>query len=137
MRPHVITLGTRDLKRARRFYEKGLGFKAASSQDNFVLYATGSAALALYPRKLLAEDATVSPEGSGFEGVTLGYNVKTKAEVAQILNKVAKAGGRVVKPAQDTFWGGHSGYFSDPDGHLWEAAWAPMFKFDKDGNLKL
>jgi uncharacterized protein len=138
MRPHIITLGYKDLKRSRRFYEQGLGFKASSaSQDDIVFYPTGGAVLALYPRKLLAKDAAVAPKGSGFAGITLAYNVKTKPEVAKILAKAAKAGGKIVKAAQDAVWGGHSGYFADPDGHLWEVAWNPFFKFDQNGNLKL
>jgi uncharacterized protein len=138
MRPHIITLGYKDLKRSRRFYERGLGFKASSaSQDDIVFYPTGGAVLALYPRKLLAKDAAVASKGSGFAGFTLAYNVGTRAEVARVLTKAAKAGGKIVRAAQDAVWGGHSGYFADPDGHLWEAAWNPFFKFDKNGNLKL
>jgi len=138
MRPHIITLGYSDLKRSRRFYERGLGFKASSaSQDDIVFYPTGGPVLALYPRTALAKDATISPKGSGFAGVSLAFNVASKGEVAKILGQAKKAGGRVVKSAQDVFWGGHSGYFRDPDGHLWEVAWNPFFKFDKNGNLKL
>jgi hypothetical protein len=138
MRPHIITLGYKDLKRSRRFYEQGLGFKASSaSQDAIVFYPTGGAVLALYPRTLLAEDAGLKSKGGGFAGVTLAYNVEKKKEVAKVLAAAAKAGGQVLKPAKDAFWGGHSGYFADPDGHLWEAAWNPFFKFDRNGNLKL
>jgi len=138
MRPHIVTLGYSDLKRSRRFYEKGLGFKASSaSQDDIVFYPTGGSVLALYPRTALAKDAGVSAKGSGFAGVSLAFNVASKAEVAKILALAKKAGGSVVKAAQDVFWGGHSGYFRDPDGHLWEVAWNPFFKFDRKGNLKL
>ncbi|HTA17021.1 MAG TPA: VOC family protein [bacterium] len=138
MRPHIITLGYKDLERSRRFYEQGLGFKASSaSQDDIVFYPTGGAVLALYPRKLLAKDAAVPPKGSGFAGLTLAYNVKTKAEVSTVLAKAAKAGGKITKVAEDAVWGGHSGYFADPDGNLWEVAWNPFFKFDQNGNLKL
>jgi uncharacterized protein len=138
MRPHIITLGCKDLKRSRRFYEKGLGFKRSSaSQDNIAFYSTGGVVLALYPWKLLAEDAQVTGKRSGFSGITLAHNVASKKQVSRILAKAVKAGGKVVKPAQDASWGGHSGYFADPDGHLWELAWNPFFKFDRNGNLKL
>jgi catechol 2,3-dioxygenase-like lactoylglutathione lyase family enzyme len=137
MRPHVITLGSKDLKRSRKFYEQ-LGFKASSaSQGDIVFFSTGGSVLALYPWASLAKDANVKAKGSGFAGVTLAFNVASKGEVAKALSKAEKAGGRILKSAQDVFWGGHSGYFADPDGHLWEVAWNPFFKFDKSGNLKL
>ncbi len=93
--------------------------------------------LALYPREKLAED--ISPDlrlsAGGFGGITLAHNTRTKDEVTTVLALAEKAGGRIVKPAQDVFWGGHSGYFSDPDGYYWEAAWVPMFTFDETGAL--
>ncbi|HTB22174.1 MAG TPA: VOC family protein [bacterium] len=138
MRPHIITLGYSDLKRSRHFYEKGMGFKASSaSKDGIVFYSTGASVLALYPRTSLAKDANVDAKGGGFSGVTLAFNVESKEEVAKILGLAAKAGGSEVKAAQDAFWGGHSGYFADPDGHLWEVAWNPFIAFDENGNLKL
>lgn len=138
MPPHIITLGYRNLERSRRFYEQGLGFKASSaSQGDIVFFSGGASVLALYPRKLLAKDARLSAKGSGFAGISLSMNVKSKGQVEKTLAKAAKAGGTVLKKAQDVFWGGHSGYFSDPDGHLWEVAWNPFFKFDAKGNLKL
>jgi uncharacterized glyoxalase superfamily protein PhnB len=85
----------------------------------------------------LAKDATVESKGNGFRGVTLAHNVPKKGEVAEVLKEAVKAGGKMVKPAQDVFWGGHRGYFADPDGHLWEVAWNPHFSFNKDGSLKL
>lgn len=138
MRPHVITLGYSELARSRRFYEEGLGFKAAqASQDDIVFYATGGAVLALYPRELLAEDARISADGTGFSGITLATNVERKEEVAEILGRAEHFGGKILKSAQDVFWGGHSGYFADPDGHLWEVAWNPYFEFDAQGNVAL
>jgi catechol 2,3-dioxygenase-like lactoylglutathione lyase family enzyme len=135
---HLVTLGVKDLERSRLFYEKGLGLKASrASQGEIVFFSTGGAVLALYPWKALAKDAGVFPKGSGFQGMTLAHNVEKKSRVAQVLRKVQAAGGKIVKPAQDAFWGGHSGYFTDPDGHLWEVAWNPHFPFAKDGSLKL
>lgn len=97
----------------------------------------GGVVLALYPVDELAKDAKANKEGSGFKGVTLAHNVETKADVAIALEQAEAAGGKIIKPAQDVFWGGHSGYFADPDGHFWEVAWNPHFSFAKDGSLKL
>ncbi len=95
--------------------------------------------LSLYPLKELAADISpeVQPAHAGFGGITLGHNVRTKAEVAAVLAKVERAGGRIIKPAQDVFWGGHSGYFTDPDGYYWEVAWSPAAPLDDDGFMKL
>lgn len=139
MKPHVsiVTLGVSDLARSRAFYEK-LGFCASSaSQGDIVFFQAGVLALALYPRTALAEDAMVPAEGGGFRGLTLAHNVRDKAEVAAVLEEAAGAGGTIAKPAQDVFWGGHSGYFADPDGHLWEVAHNPFFPLDDEGRLKL
>jgi catechol 2,3-dioxygenase-like lactoylglutathione lyase family enzyme len=137
-RLNIVTLGVSDLKRARKFYEDGLGWKASSaSQDNIAFFQLGGIVLALYPHNLLAEDATVQPAGSGFSGITLAQNVRKKEEVFAVLNTAEAAGGKIVKPAQDVFWGGHSGYFADPDGHLWEVAWNPHFHLNSYGEVEL
>lgn len=135
-RVSIITLGVSDLAQARAFYEK-LGFRASSaSQGDIVFFQAGGLALALYPRAALAEDATIAETGSGFRGVTLAHNVREKAQVAAVLAEADAAGGRIVKPAQDVFWGGHSGYFADPDGHLWEVAWNPHLPILADGSVR-
>lgn len=139
MKPRItlITLGTKNLARARAFYEK-MGFEASSaSSDDVVFFKSGGAVLALYPREKLAEDALTSPHGSGFSGIVLAHNVLRREDVAFVLQEAATAGGRVLKSAQDVFWGGHSGYFADPDGHLWEVAWNPHFKMNEDGEVEL
>ncbi len=134
----LITLGVADLVRALDFYEKGLKWKKSSaSTENLILFDLGGFELALYPRKLLAEDATVPEAGSGFSGITLSYNAKNEAEVDEVLSEVRKLGATVVKPAQKVFWGGYSGYFKDPDGHLIEVAYNPFWALDEDGNVKL
>ena len=84
--------------------------------------------IALFPREALAADANVSPQGTGFGGVTLAHNVGSKALVDAVMAEAAAAGATIVKPAQDVFWGGYNGYFADPDGFLWEIAWNPHFE---------
>ena len=133
----LVTLGVRDLPRARAFYEK-LGFKASSvSNENVTFFQCGALALGLFGWDALAEDAHVPAMGDGFRGVSLAQNVRTKEEVAKVLAEAEAAGGKVVKPAQDVFWGGPSGYFTDPDGHLWEVAWNEAFVIGADGSITL
>lgn len=134
----LVTLGVADMARARAFYE-GLGFRASSaSQDSVTFFQIGPLALGLFGRDALAADAG-APAGApgGFSGITLAQNVRTREAVAAVLAEAEAAGGRIVKPAEDVFWGGHSGYFADPDGHLWEVAWNPFFEIAADGALKL
>jgi len=131
----VITLGVTDLARARRFYCEGLGWKASSTSDEHVVFIDmGGVVLGLYPRNLLAEDATLTP-GTGFGGVTLAQNLGSKAEVDAALRDAVKAGATLLKPAADTFWGGYSGYFADPDGHPWEVAFNPFWGLDEAGRV--
>lgn len=123
----IITLGVADLERSVRFYRDGLGLPIRRWPDEVAFFLTGSTWLALYPRDLLAADACVPAEGSGFSGVTIAHNVREKEEVEALLRTAESAGATIVKPAQDVSWGGYHGYFADPDGHLWEVAWNPHF----------
>jgi uncharacterized glyoxalase superfamily protein PhnB len=133
----LITLGVTDLGRAVKFYEKGLKWKKSSaSTEQLVLFDLGGVGLALYPRELLAKDATVPEAGSGFEGITISCNTKNEAEVDQVLLEAEKAGATIVKQGQKVFWGGYRGYFKDPDGHLIEVAYNPFWELDKQGNIK-
>jgi catechol 2,3-dioxygenase-like lactoylglutathione lyase family enzyme len=120
----VLTLGVRDLARARDFYVERLGWPVHQEDHNWVciLLGGGSTAFALYPWGELAEDAQVAAEGDGFRGITLAYNVRSKERVDEVLAEAEQAGGTIVKPAQPTFWGGYGGYFADPEGYLWEVA---------------
>jgi uncharacterized protein len=126
MKPHVaiITLGVRDLQRARTFYSEGLGWPIQQEDYNWVCFrlGDGSSALALYPWEELAADAKVSPDGSGFRGVTLCHNVRSEERVDELLQEAERAGGTIVKRAERAAWGGYSGYFADIDGYLWEVA---------------
>jgi predicted lactoylglutathione lyase len=133
----MITLGVADVARSRKFYE-GFGWQASGASNPDVAFLqAGGIALGLYGRTALAEDATVSPEGSGFSGVAIAHNVRVRDEVDTILAEAEALGGRVLKAGKDTFWGGYSGYFADPDGHLWEVAWNPFFEITPEGHLRL
>jgi uncharacterized protein len=126
MKPHVsvITLGVRDLAAARAFYCDGLGWPVEQEDYNWVCFSLGdgSPALALYPWDELADDANVPSDGDGFRGVTLAYNVRSEKRVEEVLAEAERAGGTIVKPPERATWGGYSGYFSDPEGYLWEVA---------------
>jgi len=122
----MITLGVRDLQQSIEFYEK-LGFPRMESPPSVAFFTLHGTWLGLYGHDALAEDATVSPEGSGFAGFTMSHNVAFAAEVDELLEQAVAAGAELVKPAQKVFWGGYHGYFKDPDGHLWEIAHNPFF----------
>ena len=134
----IITLGVKDLEAAYRFYHEGLGFPTDSKvEDGIIFFQTAGTRLALYPLEKLAEDISPSlpSEKAIFQGVTLSHNTRTKAEVDELLKLAENAGGKIVKPAQDVFWGGYSGYFMDLDGYFWEVAWAEFWQFNEDGSL--
>ena len=129
MKPRInmITLGVSDLEESTRFYEQGVNLPQMPYEGEITFFELNGTWLALYPWEALADDAQVPSEGSGFRGITLAHNVTSKEEVDEVLRQAVEAGGKLVKPAQDVFWGGYSGYFSDPDGHLWEVTWAGDF----------
>ncbi|MGI8840098.1 MAG: VOC family protein [Caulobacteraceae bacterium] len=134
MKPKIslITLGVRDMARSLAFYRDGLGFRPRNYKDgdDHVMFEMEGSWLALYPWNALAEDALVPSEGSGFSGVTLLHNVKTKHDADQVFALAVSVGARPVKTPRDVFWGGYSGYVADPDGHLWEIAWSPFKDVD-------
>jgi uncharacterized protein len=139
MEPRVslITLGVTDLERSGQFYER-LGWRrSAAPADGIIFFQAGGMALALYPRHALARDANVAAEGHGFKAIALAYNVRRPSEVDSVLEEATAAGATVVKPAQEAFWGGYSGYFADPDGLLWEVAWNPSFPIAEDGSIRI
>jgi predicted lactoylglutathione lyase len=133
----VLSLGVRDLERSRAFYES-LGWQCSTrSTEEVVFFQLGGIALSLLPRGMLAREADLPEQGSGFSGVTLAYNTRSKAEVEMVMNEAEEAGARIVKAAQSSAWGGNSGYFADPDGYLWEIAWNPGFDLADDGRITL
>ncbi|CUW39073.1 putative Glyoxalase/bleomycin resistance protein/dioxygenase [Magnetospirillum sp. XM-1] len=139
MEPRIslITLGVADLERARAFYERlGWRRKVAAAQG-VAFFQMGGMALSLYPRAELAADARLPAEGGGFPGFALAYNTRSRDEVDRVLAEAVAAGATLLKPAEEAFWGGYSGYFADPDGFAWEVAWNPGFALAEDGSLTL
>lgn len=137
-RLNIVTLGVADLQSSRQFYAKAFDWTPANGSDeNIVFFNHGGIALALYPMEILAEDAGISAERSGFSGVTLAINTQTREELDELYQKALAAGGKSLVAPRDTFWGGYDCYFADPDGHLWEIAWAPFWEFDEQGSLKM
>jgi uncharacterized protein len=133
----LVTLGVADMKRARAFYE-ALDFKASkASNESVTFFDAGGVVLGLFGRASLAEDALVADSEPGFSEVSLAHNVASEAEVDAVLAEAVKVGARLLKPGQRVFWGGYSGYFADPDGHLWEVAHNPYFPFNANGHLNL
>lgn len=136
-RVSLITLGVSDLARSTAFYE-GLGWKRSMRNAGGVaFFQTGGMALALWPRGELAKDAGIKADGGGFTSFALAHNTRDRAEVDRVLIEAQSAGGRIVRPGKDAFWGGYTGYFADPDGFLWEVAWNPGFAMAADGSITL
>jgi catechol 2,3-dioxygenase-like lactoylglutathione lyase family enzyme len=131
----LITLGARDMTRLAAFYD-ALGWQRTPSPDGVIAYDLISQTLGLFPLDKLAEDIGVDPNTLGHGAVTLAHNLRTKAEVAPLLDRVAAAGGTVLKPAMDVFWGGHHGYFADPEGHIWEIAYNPFAPLAENGAFR-
>ena len=129
MKPRIsmITLGVQDLERSIAFYEHGLGFPRMDCPPSVAFFTLNGSWLGLYGHDALAEDATVSAQGGGFKGVTLAHNVESEAAVDAVVEQAVAAGATLIKKPQTVFWGGYSGYFADPDGHLWEIAHNPLF----------
>jgi catechol 2,3-dioxygenase-like lactoylglutathione lyase family enzyme len=135
----LVTLGVTDLERSYRFYKDGLGLPTTGTPaDGVVFFQTSGTTLALYPYDDLVRDVGTGWGGarSRFTGITLAHNVRERHEVDTVLELAAAAGGTIVKPAADTFWGGYGGYFADPDEYLWEVAWG-AFPFNEDGSLRV
>lgn len=133
----LVTLGVANLDLSRNFYER-LGWRRSMANTEAVIFfQAGGMALALYPRSELAKEANIAGEGQGFAGIALAYNARSRDEVDTVLAEAKAAGAKLVKPAQEAFWGGYSGYFSDPDDFLWEVAWNPSFSIAEDGSIRL
>jgi catechol 2,3-dioxygenase-like lactoylglutathione lyase family enzyme len=135
-RVSLITLGVADLRRARSFYE-ALGWTTrAKPDDDVVFFQAGGMIVALWDRENLAEDSVVQDNG-GWGGITLAHNVRSPQEVDAVLSEAAAAGATIARPGAETFWGGYSGVFVDPDGHPWEVAHNPAWTIREDGSISL
>ncbi len=135
----LVTLGVTDLAKSTRFYE-ALGFvRKAKDNDGVAFFQAGVCTLALFPSAELAKDATItSPDKPGnFRGVSLAWNCTSEADVDAAFKRAKAVGATIVKPPEKVFWGGYSGYFADPDKHLWEVAHNPLFPLDDAGRLTL
>ncbi|MFN3868357.1 MAG: VOC family protein [Hyphomicrobiaceae bacterium] len=133
----LVTLGVSNVARSRAFYE-ALGFVAYPFDSTDVaFFDMNGTILSLYGREALAADANVPHEGSGFRGVSCAFNLASEAAVDAAFAFVESKGARIVRPPHKVFWGGYSGYFADPDGHLWEIAFNPFWPLDADGRPQL
>ena len=132
----LVTLGVRDVERARAFYT-ALGWTTgAAPADDVVFFQAAGLIVALWDRAQLAEDSGVEDAG-GWGGITLAHNVRSPAEVDAVIEEAGRAGARIARPGAETFWGGYSGVFVDPDGHAWEVAHNPRWVIDEDGSTRL
>ena len=129
MEPRIsfVTLGVSDLERATVFYRDVLRLPQRATPPEVAFFEMGRTWLALWPRNLLAADAGVPDDGSGFPRFSLAHNVRSPEEVDDLLAEVEAGGGRILQPGHRADWGGYTGYFADPDGFLWEVAWNPHF----------
>ena len=138
-RINVVTLGVKDINASLRFYRDGMGFKTSVDEENpdIVFFENKGSKLALYPLQLLAEDIDEEhpPTGAGFPGITLAINTKSEEEVDGVIATAEEAGAAIVKKPQRVFWGGYSGYFTDPDGYYWEVVYSKNFVFDENDML--
>ena len=135
-RVSLITLGVRDLARARAFYE-ALGWTTrAAPQDDVAFFQAGGMVVALWDRAELAEDSGVEDSG-GWGGLTLAHNVRSPGEVDAVIEEARAAGAGIVREPAETFWGGYSAAFTDPDGHPWEVAHNPRWTIRDDGSIEL
>jgi uncharacterized protein len=136
-RVSLVTLGVADIERSRQFYEDGLGWKRGNENESVVFFQLPGSILALWSRASLAEDAGLADTGAGFSGMALAYNARSREDVDAVLSEAETAGARILKRAAETFWGGYSGYFADPDGHPWEVAHNPFWSVDAEGRVSL
>ena len=134
----VVTLGVADLEKSRDFYEKGLGWKVSGDEGGSIyFFQVGGSVFGLYPKSSLAKEAPFLPQSDGFGGITLAYNTRDKKEVDDTLKIAERSGAKILKSAEEVFWGGYSGYFADLDGYPWEIAYNPFWKLDDKGNIIL
>ena len=129
MKPRIsmVTLGVADIATSKIFYEEGLGFPCMESSPEVAFFTLNGTWLGLYGREDLAKDANVALNDNGLTSFSLAHNVSSKREVDAVIDEAVNAGATLKKKPGKTTWGGYSGYFADPDGHLWEIAYNPHF----------
>ena len=136
----MIALGVKDIQVSRKFYNEGLGFPMSkASNPGITFFMTIGSILSIYPLEESSEDKNSSAANGSQQSnnITISYSAKTKDDVDKVLNEAKLAGGKIIRAAENTPWGGYSGHFCDPDGHLWEAVYADFCKFDDKGNILL
>ncbi|MFC7321564.1 VOC family protein [Halobacillus campisalis] len=138
-RVNLITLGVKDMRRSVKFYRDELGFPTNEKSDDpeIIFFNTPGSKVSLYPLESLAEDINKAdpPERGRFPGITLAFNAKSEQEVDEVMERAEAAGAKIVKAPEKVFWGGYSGYFTDPDGYYWEVAYGEMWEFDENDML--
>jgi hypothetical protein len=137
-RLNVITLGVADLGTATKFYQAILDTPANTSYEGVTFFELPGTWISLFPLSELARDISPSVRAvrGDFSGITLAHNARSKDEVVALIERARLAGARIMKEPRETFWGGFSGYFTDPDGYCWEIVWGPMFEFSEQGELR-
>jgi len=133
----MVSLGVADLAASTAFYERLGWTRSSASNEAITFIQLGPVVLGLYGAEALAEDAQIPFETGTFDTVTLAHNTRSREDVDMVLAEAEAAGARILKPAQEVFWGGYSGYFADPDGHAWEVAHNPFIELDADGVMRL
>lgn len=134
----LVTLGVSDLARAVDFYENVIGWKKADSPDGVAFFDLNGMLFSLFPHSELAKDMRMSAQPlSNYRGLTLAHNLRSKDEVDRLFAELRAKGVTIIKQPEQVFWGGYSGYFADPDGHLWEAAFNPFWTISADGRISM
>ncbi len=136
----MITLGVADLERAIAFYQDVVGWKAAPGPSEIAFFDLGGLVFSLYPLDAMAKDMNAARDDrvhSAYQGFALAHNARSKEEVDSIFSRLKARGATIVKAPEEVFWGGYSGYFSDPDGHCWEVAYNPHWAIGKDGRVSM
>ena len=136
----MVTLGVEDLERATAFYEDVVGWKSTPSPDGISFFDLGGVVFSLYPHRDLVKEMNGVDDGTHnthYQGFALAHNARSKEEVDSIFSRLRARGAAIIKEAEEAFWGGYSGYFSDPDGHLWEVAYNPYWVIGEDGRVSM
>ena len=133
----LITLGVADVAAASEFYERFGLRRSSASQESVSFFQLGATVLGLFGREALTQDGNAASVWTGNGGVSLAQNLRSEAEVDQLMSHAANIGATILKTPQRAFWGGYHGYFADPDGHVWEIAYNPLFALDAAGSVIL